>query len=300
MDTNKLHILVGISGSGKSTLAHKMWAKNPQNTIIVNRDKIREELFGYNESTIKGYYKRNDICTLEKQISLYQDSIIYNAFSQGKDIIVDATNLNKKDIEAFSIWNKEVECILMKDSFDIELCIKRDAGRTRSVGEQIIKKQYNKFRNVVKQDFSFNVVNLNNNTSNKPVYIFDIDGTLAHKGGRNAFDETKVLQDAPDTTVCNLARILYNSGTEVLICSGRTEACLKDTKEWLAIHLGFVPEIRMRKVGDQRSDWIIKTEMWQDICKKRYIMGLIDDRNQIIYRGRMLGLKAMQVENGLF
>ena len=36
--------------------------------------------------------------------------------------------------------------------------------------------------------------------------------------------------------------------------------------------------------------------MWNDICKDRYIMGLIDDRNQIIYRGRMLGLKAMQVE----
>jgi len=298
---NKLYIFIGISGSGKSTLAHQMWAKNPQKTVIVNRDKIREELFGYNESTVKEYYQRKDIRYLEKQVTLYQDSIIYNAFSQGKDVIVDATNLNKKDIQAFSIWNKEVVVIPAIDSFDVELCISRDKERVRSVGEDIIRKQYNKFKNILGQDdFNFDVIELNNNPQNKPVYVFDIDGTLAHKGDRNAFDESKVLEDAPDTTVCNLAQILHNSGMEVMICSGRTEACLEDTKEWLRIHLGFVPEIRMRKVGDQRADWIVKTEMWQDICKKKYIMGLIDDRNQVVYRARMLGLKVMQVENGMF
>ena len=56
----------------------------------------------------------------------------------------------------------------------------------------------------------------------------------------------------------------------------------------------------MRRIGDVSPDWQVKTEMWHEICKDRHIMGLIDDRNQIIYRGRMLGLKAMQVENGLF
>ena len=298
---NKLYIFVGISGSGKSTIAHKMWARNPQKTVIVNRDKIREELFGYSESTVKEYYQRRDIRSLEKQVTLYQDSIIYNVFSQGKDVIVDATNLNKKDIQAFSIWNKEIVVMPTVDSFDVELCIKRDAERTRSVGEEVIRKQYNKFRGIIKEDrFDFNIIDLDNSPSNKPVYIFDIDGTLAHKGDRNPFDETKVLQDTPDNVVCNLAQVLHNSGMEVLICSGRTEDCLEDTKEWLRIHLGFIPEIRMRKIGDQRADWIVKTEMWQDICKKKYIMGLIDDRNQVMYRGRMLGLKVMQVENGMF
>lgn len=301
MDSNKLHIFIGISGSGKSTLAHKMWAKNPQKTIIVNRDKIREELFGYNESTIKEYYQRKDVRYLEKQVTLYQDSIIYNAFSQGKDVIIDATNLNKKDIQAFSIWNKETELMIATDSFDVELCIKRDAERTRSVGEDIIRKQYNKFKNLLKQnDFNFDVIELNNNPQNKPVYVVDLDGTLCKANNRDIFDESKVLTDDADTTICNLVQILHNSGMEILICSGRTEACLEDTKEWLRIHLGFVPEIRMRKIGDQRADWVVKTEMWQDICKKKYIMSLIDDRNQVVYRGRMLGLKVIQVENGMF
>lgn len=298
---NKLYILVGISGSGKSTLAHQMWAKNPLKTIIVNRDKIREELFGYNESTIKEYYQRKDIRSLEKQVTIYQDVLIYSGFSQGKDVIIDATNLNKKDIESFSIWNKEVVVIPAINSFDVELCIKRDAERTRSVGEDVIKKQYNKFKSIIKEeDINLDSIDLNNNPSNKPVYVFDIDNTLAHKGDRNPFDESKVLEDVPDTTICNLAQILHNSGTEILICSGRTKACLEDTKEWLRINLGFVPEIRMREIGDQRADWIIKTEMWQDICKKKYIIGMFDDRAQVCYRAKMLGLKVLQVENGLF
>lgn len=42
----ELIILVGISGSGKSTWSQNEWELNPTKTVIVNRDKIRELLFG--------------------------------------------------------------------------------------------------------------------------------------------------------------------------------------------------------------------------------------------------------------
>ena len=52
----KLMVLVGISGCGKSTFAKRQYESDPKNHLIVNRDKIRELLFGYTESTINDYY----------------------------------------------------------------------------------------------------------------------------------------------------------------------------------------------------------------------------------------------------
>ena len=43
----KLTITIGISGSGKSTWAHEQWSKDPKNTVLISRDKIRELLFGF-------------------------------------------------------------------------------------------------------------------------------------------------------------------------------------------------------------------------------------------------------------
>ena len=47
-----IEILIGISNSGKSTYAHEKWLKDPQNTVVINRDKIRELLFGFNRNLI--------------------------------------------------------------------------------------------------------------------------------------------------------------------------------------------------------------------------------------------------------
>ena len=49
-----IEVLVGISGSGKSSYAHEQWMIDP-NVVIVNRDKIRELLYGFTESRLRGY-----------------------------------------------------------------------------------------------------------------------------------------------------------------------------------------------------------------------------------------------------
>lgn len=63
---SKIILTIGISGSGKSTWAHTQWKKDPLNTIIVNRDKIRELLFGYTEISVSSLYSRKDLRKLEK------------------------------------------------------------------------------------------------------------------------------------------------------------------------------------------------------------------------------------------
>ena len=71
--TKQLEILIGISGSGKSTYAHEEWEKNPEQVIVVNRDKIRELLFGYTESNVELYYIKDNVKKLEKELSNLED-----------------------------------------------------------------------------------------------------------------------------------------------------------------------------------------------------------------------------------
>ena len=80
----ELEILVGVSGSGKSTYAKKEFNKNPNNVLIVNRDSIRNLLFGYSDETIHEYYKRSDLNSLEKKVTAFEDTMIYEGIEMWK------------------------------------------------------------------------------------------------------------------------------------------------------------------------------------------------------------------------
>lgn len=72
----KIVLTIGISGSGKSTFAHEQWKANPTGVVVVNRDSIRNLLFGFTDQTIQEYYKRPDLNKLEKQVTKYEDTLI--------------------------------------------------------------------------------------------------------------------------------------------------------------------------------------------------------------------------------
>lgn len=301
---SKLIVTVGVSGSGKSTWAKEQWEKAPLNTIVVNRDKIRELLFGFSESSVASYYSRSDLSKLEKEVTLYEDTIINEGLCQGKTVIVDATHLKQEYLKRFEYWNVLVEYIY----FDIDLseAIQRDKNRLRSVGEDVIKRQYNQYKTTPRLD-TFTPTIFNNIKSNPSVWIFDIDGTIAHMVERNAFDWNRVGEDILDEPVSNVFHALNREcefvvPDDIIFCSGRDEVCRNDTLEWLRYHLGKFNnyDLRMRSKGDQRPDWIVKEEIWRDIAKTRYIEALIDDRNQVVRRARALGIKVFQVEYGNF
>ena len=97
----KLIIMCGVSGSGKSTYAHSLFKSNPSQYLIINRDKIRELIFGYTEESIVDYYKRTDINKCEKEVTHYEDTLINEGLNKNKTVIVDATHLKRKYLERF-------------------------------------------------------------------------------------------------------------------------------------------------------------------------------------------------------
>ena len=129
----KMIILAGLPGAGKSTLAKKM-VKQDQTYVRVNLDDIRNMLGTSDFNKEK----------LVEQIEL--TSITY-AFNQKYNVIVDDTNLNPKKINKLKAiakqYNAEVDYKLI--STDVEECIRRDALRERPVGEDVIRRFYEKY-----------------------------------------------------------------------------------------------------------------------------------------------------------
>ncbi len=298
----KIIVTVGISNSGKSTWAAEQVQTNINTTVLVNRDKIRELLFGYTETTVNQYYLRTDLSKLEKQVTKYEDTLIHEALTEGKTVIVDATHLDSKYIERYRFWNVTVELKF----FDITLkeALTRNLSRTRQVDEEIIKKQYSRYvqiRKELENIQGFGSVNLVNNSSLEPCFLIDIDGTLAHMSGRSPYEWNKVGEDYVDVAVKHATNSIFASHrAKIFICTGRDGVCLKETIEWLDEHDICYDKIFIRKEGDMRPDWVVKEEMWRQIAKDNYILGLIDDRLQVVRRARSLGLKVFNVEYNNF
>jgi predicted kinase len=293
--------LCGISGSGKSHFAHNEWLKDPLNTVVVNRDKIRELLFGFTEESIADYYSLPDMGKLEKQVTLYEDTLIHEGLNLDKTVIVDATHLTATYLKRFEFWNVPIEY----KYFDITLggAIGRDANRIRKVGGEIITNQFGKYKNLEKLP-NFRPVEFKQNRNLPPCIIFDIDGTIAEKGDRNAFDWKRVGDDLVISNVSVLMDWLEdleeNYRPHVIVCTGRDAICKEETIQWLSENGLYYDKIFFRPEGDQRADWIIKEEMWRELSKKYYITTLVDDRNQVIRRARSLGLTVLQAAYGNF
>ncbi len=297
----KLIILCGISGSGKSSYAHEMWAGSPDEFVIVNRDKVRELLFGYTEATVEKYYALPKLGKYEKQVTRYCDTLINDGLQHDKTVIIDATNLTVSYINAFTYWNVPTEIITIDVGLDV--AIFRDSRRVRKVGSDIIEKQYARFQTLKRQlsedkiaDFSVKTIEMNED--NQPCYIFDIDGTIAHmdRDVRSPYDWDKVDTDTIDEPTAAVMSVLKELGIPIIICTGRDGAALEKTKEWLIKHGLFYDKIYIREKGDMRADWIVKEEMWREIAEDYYIMGMFDDRLQVVRRARALGLKVFNVE----
>ena len=125
------------------------------------------------------------------------------------------------------------------------------------------------------------------------VYICDIDGTLAHNNGHRSFyDESKVLNDTALPT-CTVIDSLIATGATIVFFSGRTEECRKDTHEWLYENLYNIAhvELFMRPIGDQRSDEMLKEEMYNKYIKNKYnVLAVFDDRPKVVRMWWKLGL----------
>ncbi len=151
-----------------------------------------------------------------------------------------------------------------------------------------------------------------------PVYIFDIDGTLADCTHRlpmlksDAADKYDrffacVYADAPIKPVIEVLNLLVAAGADIVLCTGRREDCRAATVEWLGHHTDLSREwlrregkLNMRSIGDRRPDHVVKRQQYLTIPveQRDNIRGVFDDRSSVVAMWRELGLTCFQVANG--
>lgn len=294
-----IEVLIGISGSGKSYYAHSKWERNPVTTVIINRDKLRESLFGYTEETISEYYQNPKVHSLEKMITEHENILIKDALASNYNIIVDATHLKRKYIERYAYYNTDVQLTFF--DITIEEAVFRDSNRIRTVGSEIIKRQYALYQNLKleleRTPITFKTEFIQPKDDGLPIYIFDLDGTLAmNVSGRSPFAWDRVEEDEVNYKLASLMQNLIDEAM-IIICTGRSKESEIYTLRWLYANQIHFDDIYFRKAWDYRADWIVKEEMWREIMDKynRPISILFDDRNQVVDRARYLGLDIYQV-----
>lgn len=133
-------IVRGIPASGKSTWAKQWVSKDPSHRVRVNQDDIRSMLGTY------------WVPSRESLVKAIQDSIITEALTQGYNIVVDNTNMNKTTLEHYTQLCKKYEeyIIVYKDFFDtpLSVCIERDKNRDNPITELVIRDFYNRYKSI--------------------------------------------------------------------------------------------------------------------------------------------------------
>lgn len=283
----KIIMLRGLPSSSKSTWAKEQLKKG--GIVHVSVDVIRE-LYG-------GWAKKRETDVLKMRNAMIREGI-----AQGRNVIVDATNLNPKHERTLRALAEELGARFeINDSFlevSPEECIKRDLHRgERAVGSAVIWDMYYRW-------LAPKTNPLRDNTKPRCVLV-DIDGTLAlNKSGRSFYDMTKVENDTLDPFVGCIVDALYNYGIEmdgtpypkVIICSGRSEDAREATMRWLSHNMIPYDELYMRKEGDKRDDVIVKEEIYHTFIEPKYaVLGVFDDRPKVSRMYRKLGLRVAQL-----
>lgn len=157
----------------------------------------------------------------------------------------------------------------------------------------------------------------------RPLYIFDLDGTLAlieHR--RHLVEGVKqdwntffklCVDDTPNYPVIRVLQDLRRMGAEIWIWSGRSDAVKKETLDWLMTHKiidnrGFrfwlhAPErFMMRRDGDYTPDTQLKQRWLLDMepPERRRLIAAFDDRKSVVDMWRSNGVACFQVADGNF
>lgn len=130
---SKLVVLCGLPGSGKSMYAEKLALEN---YIIHSSDKIREQMGDVNDQS-----KNEEVfVTLHKRIK--------EDLRNGKNVVYDATNLNRRRRVAFLKELKHIPCekICVLIATPYERCIIQNGLRERKVPLDVIERMYKNFQ----------------------------------------------------------------------------------------------------------------------------------------------------------
>lgn len=300
MSNLKIHLTVGASCSGKTTWAEDQVKKYKGKCVNVNRDDLRMTMFCINYHDYK-FTKSN-----ERIVTATQFAMARGALAEGKNVIVSDTNLEPTRWDNWYSLAKEFNAEVIVQYFPLELkeLLNRNIRRERSTPENIIRAQFEKFESNFPDaiDYWKPSKYIRPEFDAHRVYIFDVDGTLAHMNNkRGPFEWVNVGVDDPDEYIIELLQMLYGCCYKIIIMSGRSDECMQETKEWLAKYGIEYDMLLMRAKGDYRPDTIVKDELFNNNIDGKYdVMGIFDDRDSVVEMWRNKGLKVMQVERGSF
>lgn len=149
----KIILCRGIQCSGKTTWA-KQWAlEDPEHRVRFNNDDIRNMLGKY------WVPSRED---LVKDLNY---AFLINSMSYGFDVVIDNMNLNPKELKYYNKvldnWNdpKGIVFDAVKPKYSLEFkdffiplqeCIERDSKRPNPIGEEVIRKTYERYKDILK------------------------------------------------------------------------------------------------------------------------------------------------------
>jgi hypothetical protein len=231
-------------------------------------------------------------------------------------VIVDDTNLRAKHANAYADMAAELgaKFVVLDVPFDVEQAIAWDKARAergeRAVGENVIREFARRYREPLPTIVASRDA-VREGDRRPPQYepdedlpeawLVDIDGTVAKKGDRSPFDWKRVGEDALVHGVHKLVWTLYDSSYRVILVSGRDAVCRPETEAWLKQHEVPYHELHMRGERDVRKDAIVKAEIfWNEIAPRFNVVGVLDDRNQVVRMWRDMGLFCAQVAEGDF
>lgn len=321
----EIRMSVGIPACGKSTWAKEEVKKNPEGLVRVNRDDLRNMMSNYHFS------EEN-----EKMVTSIRNHIITTALRRGKDVIIDETNLNRRNFDDIvkMVRDLNIEAKVMEVPFfiDLETAIARDAARTGSahVGEDVVRKFWKKSGGESHKFYKGRIEIITRKTeasvaatkpevdNSKPwAVICDLDGTLSlfnprRKDGsvdvrvpgahvRDPYNAYKCDEDTLNEPVATVLQAMARDGYKIIFCSGREDCFRPQTEKFINKHLGIEYQLFMRATDDQRKDSIIKSEIYEGQIAPNYnVHFVLDDRNQVVEFWRSRGLTCFQVADGNF
>ena len=131
-----VYVLIGPSGSGKSTFAADMKRRLGNSLEVISSDKIREQILG--DAADQSFQN-----LVWKEVYFQLRDSLHNPLIE--EVVIDATNVKTKDRNTmlkYIIDNGGLPQAIIFTTSQKE-CVARDASRQRTVGETVIKKQFN-------------------------------------------------------------------------------------------------------------------------------------------------------------
>lgn len=305
----KLILTRGLPASGKTTQALEWVSKDPTKRARVNRDDLRMAVFGA--------YTGLD-WEQEKAVTVAQRAAALALLESGRSVVIDDTNLRLKYAREWAGFAEDagVDFVVVDVKTDVETCIendrKRGAAGGRMVGEEAIRSLDERYSSGSRwQPITAPDKRPDGTVAHLPkpwspskglidVWLFDIDGTVAHNNGhRGWYEYAKVGGDTTWPEVVKVLRALVAAGENIIFMSGRDESCRAETRDWLWAHCGIATDSRtllMRQNGDKRKDTIVKEELFDEHIRDKYnVNGVFDDRPSVTRMWRQMGHRVFHV-----